>query len=134
VHFEGRAAPAAPLLIDARQHRAVLELEAAGEAVQAPLQALEQQLHPWVAFGILSLFALANAGVRLSLAGSSGPGWLIGVGTVLGLGVGKPLGLVGLSWVLVRTGRAALPAGVRWAQMVGAGLHDVPVHCVVGLW
>src|SRR5919199_3780143 len=96
------------------------------EAVQAPLQKLEHQLHAWVAFGIVPLFALANAGVRLSLEGISGPGLLIVVGTVLGLVVGKPLGLVGLSWVLVRTGVAALPQGVRWAHLVGAG-------CLAGL-
>ena len=125
-YFEGREATATPMLVDERQQSVVLELEDACEAVQAPLQKLEHQLHLWVAFGIVPLFALANAGVRLSLEGISGPGLLIVVGTVLGLVVGKPLGLVGLSWVLVRTGVAALPQGVRWAHMVGAG-------CLAGL-
>ena len=91
------------------------------EAVQALLQKLEHQLHLWVAFGIVPLFALANAGVRLSLEGISGPSLLIVVGTMLGLVVGKPLGLVGLSWVLVRTGVAALPQGVRGRIWWGPG-------------
>ncbi len=119
--FEGREATSARMLIDERQQTAVLELEDACEAVQAPLQKLEHQLHTWVAFGIVPLFALANAGVRLSPAGISGPGLWVVLGIVLGLVLGKPLGLVGLSWLMVRTGMATLPEGVRWAHMVGVG-------------
>jgi Na+:H+ antiporter, NhaA family len=125
-HFEGREATSARMLTDERQQSAVLELEGACEAVQAPLQKLEHQLHTWVAFGIVPIFALANAGVPLSLEGISGAGLPVVLGIVLGLVVGKPLGLVGLSWLVVRTGVAALPEGVRWAHIVGVG-------CLAGL-
>jgi Na+:H+ antiporter, NhaA family len=125
-HFEARDTTSAAMMTDAIQQSAVLELEDACEAVQAPLQKLEHQLHTWVAFGIVPIFALANAGVPLSLEGISGAGLPVVLGIVLGLVVGKPLGLIGLSWVVVHTGVAALPEGVRWAHIVGAG-------CLAGL-
>jgi NhaA family Na+:H+ antiporter len=125
-HFEARDTTSAAMMTDDIQQSAVLELEDACEAVQAPLQKLEHQLHTWVAFGIVPIFALANAGVRLSLEGISGAGLPIVLGIVLGLVVGKPLGLIGLSWLVVRTGVAALPEGVRWVHIVGAG-------CLAGL-
>ena len=125
-HFEARDTTSAPMLTDELQQAAVLELEDACEAVQAPLQKLEHQLHTWVAFGIVPIFALANAGVPLSLNGISGGGLPIVLGIVLGLVVGKPLGLISLSWVVVRTGVAELPEGIRWAHIVGAG-------CLAGL-
>ncbi len=124
--FEEQEVTLARMVTDERQQAAVLELEDACEAVQAPLQKLEHRLHTWVAFGIVPIFALANAGVPLSLEGFSGAGLPIVLGIVLGLVVGKPLGLIGLSWVVVRTGIATLPEGVRWAHIVGAG-------CLAGL-
>jgi NhaA family Na+:H+ antiporter len=125
-HFEARETTSALMLTDERQQSAVLALEDACEAVQAPLQKLEHQLHAWVAFGIVPIFALANAGVRLSLEGISGPGLPVVLGIVVGLVVGKPLGLLSLSWLTVRTGVAALPEGVEWAHMAGVG-------CLAGL-
>jgi NhaA family Na+:H+ antiporter len=103
-----------------------LELEDACEAVQAPLQKLEHQLHPWVAFGIVPLFALANAGVSLSLSGLTSTTLPVTVGIVLGLVIGKPVGLVGITWLVVRSGQTALPQGVTWRQIVGVG-------CLAGL-
>jgi Na+:H+ antiporter, NhaA family len=91
-NFEAGDRTSAPMLVDELQQSAVLELEDACEAVQAPLQRLEHQLHMWVAFGIVPLFALANAGVGLSLEGISGPGLPVVLGIVLGLVLGKPLG------------------------------------------
>jgi NhaA family Na+:H+ antiporter len=124
--FDVRDTISAPMLTDEYHQTTVLELEDACEAVQAPLQKLEHQLHTWVAFGIVPIFALANAGVALSREGISGTGLPIVLGIVLGLVVGKPLGLIGLSWLVVRTGVATLPEGVRWAHIVGAG-------CLAGL-
>jgi NhaA family Na+:H+ antiporter len=115
-----------PMLTDERQQHALLELEDACEAVQAPLQKLEHQLHPWVAFGIVPLFALANAGVSLSLSGLTGTTLPVTAGIVLGLVIGKPVGLVGITWLVVRSGKAALPHGVTWRQIVGVG-------CLAGL-
>jgi len=87
-----------------------------------PLRRLEHNLHPWVVFAIVPLFALANAGVTLPGADSlvAAVGHPITLGVVLGLGVGKQVGIFGFSWLSVRAGLAALPEGVTWRQIYGA--------------
>ncbi len=88
-----------------------------------PVMRVQMALHPWVAFGIMPLFALANAGVSLDGVDLSGPGpqWVMaGVGIALVLG--KPLGIVGVSWLMVRTGLCRLPPGVSWSGIVLIGL------------
>ena len=95
---------------------------------------LEHQLHPWVAFLVIPAFALANAGVHfdpqsVSAAFSSSVTW----GVIIGLVVGKPVGLVLMTWVAVKLG-AGRPAGVTWQGIwaIGAGrrhrLHRRPVR------
>jgi len=101
-------------------HAALAALEDASEAVQTPLQRLERLLHGWVVFAIMPLFALANAGVRLE--GAAGFGKPAAVGVLLGLVVGKPLGILLLSWAAVRLGIADLPKGVAWTHLAGAGM------------
>jgi NhaA family Na+:H+ antiporter len=77
------------------------------------LERLEHVLHAPVAFLIVPLFALANAGVRL--AGASGSHSIsIMSGVALGLVLGKPLGITSAAWLAVRVRLAVLPAGVRW--------------------
>jgi len=80
---------------------------------------LEENLHPWVNYGVLPIFAFANAGV--SLAGMSvdkvlGP---IPMGIALGLFLGKPIGIVGFSYAAIRSGLAGKPEGSNWRQMLG---------------
>jgi len=118
-----RASKAEPtlMLTDEAQQAAVLDLEAVCENVQAPLQKLEHRLHSWVAFFVMPIFALANAGVALSLGALAGETSGVVLGIVLGLVVGKPIGLVGATWLAVRAGITQLPSGVRWAHMTGAG-------------
>ncbi len=87
----------------------------------APLDRLEHELNPWVAYGILPLFAFANAGVdlrgdALSLAATAPLTW----GVALGLVVGKPVGILLGSAIAVRVG-AELPDGVRWTGVLGMG-------------
>jgi NhaA family Na+:H+ antiporter len=84
----------------------------------SPLERLETGLHPWVAFGIMPLFALANAGVRLQPAALADP--LAGA-VAVGLVLGKPLGIVLFSWIAVRCGLARLPDRVNWRILTGAG-------------
>lgn len=85
------------------------------EAV-SPLQRLEQGLHPWVAFGIMPLFALANAGVALEPAGLVDP---VAVSVAVALAVGKPVGILLLCTLAVRAGLTSLPAGVTWPILAG---------------
>jgi NhaA family Na+:H+ antiporter len=83
---------------------------------------LEHGLHRWVAFGLMPLFAFANAGVELGSASFAGAGPKAFLGVGLGLLVGKPLGILALSWAAVRTGLAALPRELRWADLLVLGL------------
>ena len=82
---------------------------------------LERYLHPVQVWLILPLFALANAGVVVDshvLEALANP---VSLGIVLGLGVGKPLGIVLMTWLAVRSGLGSLPSGVTWPQIFGAG-------------
>lgn len=91
------------------------------EAV-SPVTRIEAALHPWVAFGIMPLFALANAGVSVGGLGDDLSGLTgIALGVGLGLVVGKPLGIVAFSWLAVRFGVAALPRGVSWTGVLVVG-------------
>jgi NhaA family Na+:H+ antiporter len=83
------------------------------------LPRMEHALLRPVAFGIMPLFAFANAGVRLSADVFRALSWRVAVGIAIGLVVGKVLGIVVASRVAVRTRRAALPAGVDWTHVFG---------------
>ena len=105
---------------DDEHHAALWELEALTESAQAPMLRMEHALHPWVAFLIVPLFALSNAGVSLvgDLAAMASSPVVLGV--ALGLVVGKQLGITAAAWLVVRFGLAALPDGVRWRHIYGA--------------
>lgn len=104
----------------AERQAALHTLEEACEQVQTPLQRLEHGLLPWVSFFIMPVFALANAGVAL---GGSGAGLThpVSVGVLAGLVLGKPLGVTLFAWLAVRLGVAALPPGITWLHIHGAG-------------
>ena len=100
-------------------HQAGLQnLESLCEAAQAPLQRLEHALHPWVTYGIMPLFAFANAGIPLSVS-SLAPSLThpVAQGIIAGLLLGKPLGIFAFSWLSIRLKWAELPHGVRWSQL-----------------
>lgn len=79
---------------------------------------LEHTLHPWVSFGIMPLFALANAGVSLSGGTLFHP---VNLGIIAGLILGKQIGITLFSWAAVRLRFAALPEGIRWIQLYATG-------------
>jgi len=91
----------------------------AREAV-SPLARLEERVHPWSAYVILPLFALANAGVPFSV-GALGDALTsqVGLGIVFGLAVGAPLGGVLLTWALTRATPTRLPDGLDWHAIFG---------------
>ncbi len=114
--------PAAPMITDDSHVRAVLELEELCEQAAAPLQRMLHWLHIPVQFGIMPLFALANAGVSLqgiTLGTATTP---VLIGTIAGLVIGKTVGLFGASWLVVRSGISALPTGVTWSHMAGVSM------------
>jgi NhaA family Na+:H+ antiporter len=82
----------------------------------SPLQHLEQGLHPWVAFVVMPVFALANAGVTLSPASVGEP---VAFALAIALAGGKPVGIMFLCLIAVRLRVTDLPAGVTWPMLVG---------------
>ena len=105
------------------EQKAILkELEDTTQELQPPLQRFETALHPWVAFVIMPLFALSNAGVKLEGDFFEALAHPVTIGIVLGLVIGKQIGVTLFSWVAVRFGIAALPYGVTWLQFYGVAL------------
>jgi NhaA family Na+:H+ antiporter len=88
----------------------------------SPLERLEHALHPWVAYGVVPVFALANAGVSFGGVAPSSLGGPAALGSFLGLVVGKQVGVFGATWAAVRLGLATLPEGVGWRHVYGASL------------
>lgn len=84
----------------------------------SPLERLETRLHPWVAFFIMPVFALANAGVPIDWSALGNP---IALAVAIALAVGKPIGVIAMSWLAVRLGLAKLPSGVTWKILFAAG-------------
>lgn len=109
------------VLANEEQVSLMRSIERTALGAQSPLQRFENTLHPWTVFGIMPLFALANAGVLIDADFSSMVEEPLARGVALGLVVGKPLGIVLFSFVAVRLGLAALPSRVNWAHVLGAG-------------
>ncbi|MNT39939.1 Na(+)/H(+) antiporter NhaA [compost metagenome] len=88
----------------------------------SPLETLVHWLHPWVSFGIMPIFALANAGITLRGIEISeliqNP---IHQGVALGLVVGKPVGIFVFSRLSVLLRWGSLPSGISWSHILGAG-------------
>jgi NhaA family Na+:H+ antiporter len=94
-------------------------LHVPGGPVSSPLRAAERRLHPWGVLVIVPLFAFFNAGVPVDGAAYQSLSGPVALGVVLGLFVGKQVGVFGAAWLAVRLGLGRLPAGVGWAQMYG---------------
>jgi NhaA family Na+:H+ antiporter len=88
----------------------------------APLRAMESHLRPWVVLGIVPVFAFFNAGVALPELGVDALLTPLTLGVVLGLFLGKQLGIVGMTWLAVRLGGGRLPEGVAWKHVYGVAL------------
>ncbi len=103
--------------VTAEEIRAV---EAELRASVSVAQRLQEALHPWTGYVVIPLFALANAGIELSSESLGDAATSrVTIGVVLGLVVGKLLGVSAAAWLAVRFGVARLPAGVTWVQVVG---------------
>ena len=99
---------------------AVLErLDHALEQAKPPLQRFEHAVAPWVTFAIMPVFALFNAGVHIDASALASLATPVPLGIVLGLVVGKQVGVFGASWLAVKAGIASLPQGVSWRQVYG---------------
>jgi NhaA family Na+:H+ antiporter len=99
------------------------EMRDLSREAQSPLEYLTHKLHPWVAFVVMPVFALANAGLTLDAATLGDPtGLRVALAVGLGLLIGKPVGITLFALAAVRLGVAALPPGMRPSALFGAGL------------
>ena len=100
-----------------RVEQLLRQLRLASREILPPIVRVQTALHPWVAFGIMPLFALANAGVSLKGVDLSvGGAQFIVLGVGLALVAGKPLGVIGATWLMVKLGGCRLASGryVGW--------------------
>ncbi len=103
------------------QEAALLELVATSRDAETPLQRLEHSLHPWVAFVIMPVFALANAGVALQTGLTTALTHTVTLGVIAGLVIGKQVGITLAAWLVIRSGLTTLPSEVTWRHIYGAG-------------
>jgi Na+:H+ antiporter, NhaA family len=107
----------------ARAKRTLGAMEYLIERTESPADRITRKLHDWIAFLVLPLFALSNAGVTFSAATFSGmlrnP---IAWGVLFGLVLGKPIGVFAVSWLAVKLRLASLPGSVSWMQIAGVGV------------
>lgn len=109
---------AVPWATRRRRAEVVNEIQRITRETVSPLEYLEMTLHPWSAYVIMPVFALANAGVPIQLVNLSDS---VAVAVMVGLVVGKPLGIVLFSWLAIRLGWAQLPHGVHWHMLIAGG-------------
>jgi NhaA family Na+:H+ antiporter len=98
------------------------DLRRGGTAIMealSPVERLEMMLHPWVGFAIMPIFALANAGVRISGAAIGQP---VSAAIFAALVLGKPIGVLAFSWLAVRFGFATRPPGLNWPFLAAGSL------------
>jgi len=106
-------------LTASERYSVLRRVEQATRESLTPLERLENSLHPWVGFAIMPIFALANAGIPFTLAdlGSS-----VAIAVAAGLVIGKPIGILLVSWLAVKSGVTQLPKGVNWIMIAGGGM------------
>jgi Na+:H+ antiporter, NhaA family len=97
------------------------QVNAARREAVSPAESLIETLHPWVAFGIMPVFALANAGVVVSGGSATSASWSVSLGVALGLLLGKPVGILLASWLTLRFGLGILPTGISARHLVVLG-------------
>lgn len=101
----------------------LLALEHVCHDAMSPLQRMEHEMNPWITFGVMPVFALANAGIHLAPAEiPTALGHPVTLGVMLGLLLGKPLGILLFSWSAVRLKLCELPRGGSWSELLGVAI------------
>lgn len=121
--FDASHHPGESILTNERLHSIVQALENGVHRVETPLQRLEHVMHMPVAFLVIPVFALINAGIPMDFS-SLGDTLMhpVTLGVVLGLVMGKFIGIAGASWLALRLGLGRLPAETRFSQIAGVAL------------
>ena len=111
------------ILLNPAHLNAVHDIQLACLDVETPLQRLEYSLYPWISFVILPLFALANSGLNMDGLNISGAmAHPVTLGIMLGLVLGKPIGISLFTYLAVKTLKVRLPSGVNWSHIIGASI------------
>ncbi len=116
------AIPQIGTLTTTEQHQTIEKIKQLCLDAETPLQKIEYGLHPWVAFVIMPLFAVANAGMHIGtdfLSSLSNP---ISIGISLGLVLGKFAGILFFTWLMVKFRLAKLPQLATWKHIAGISL------------
>jgi NhaA family Na+:H+ antiporter len=103
------------------EHSIIHTLEQKLGLVESPLHRIEHALQPWIGFLVMPLFALANAGVNVLGAGPAAMRHSMSLSIVLGLAIGKPVGISLFSYMAVKANLVSPLAHVSWRQILGAG-------------
>lgn len=120
--FEQACFASPQMLSNEPQQQATQSLAKLTEQVETPLTHLEHQLNPWVAFGVLPLFAFANAGIPLADGFGDAVTSTVTWGVIAGLVIGKPVGILLFTWLAVRAGIALMPGAMKWGHVLGVGM------------
>lgn len=114
--------PSSGTFTTAHQHHTIEEVKTLALAAETPLQKIEHALHPWVAFLIMPLFALANAGIIIGSDFFTAIQNPVSFGVILGLIVGKFVGVLVFTWLMVASGLSRLPENAKWKHITGLAL------------
>jgi Na+:H+ antiporter, NhaA family len=117
-----KAIPQNGTLTTSEQHRTIERIKKLSTDAETPLQKIEYALHPWVAFVIMPLFALANSGMHIGSDFFSSLINPVSVGVTLGLLLGKLAGVFLFTWVMVRLKFSNLPDKATWNHIVGVAM------------
>lgn len=109
-------------LITDKQNKTIQKVRTLSMEAETPLQTIEHGLHPWVAFGIMPLFALSNAGIVIGADFFSSIINPVSIGVAVGLLVGKFTGILLFCWIMVKLGLAVLPEQATWKHLIGVAL------------
>ncbi|MBS7562927.1 Na+/H+ antiporter NhaA [Mucilaginibacter sp. Bleaf8] len=111
--------PNCSTLTTPRQHETIERIKKLSLAAQTPLQKIEHTLHPWVAFLIMPVFALANSGIVIGSNFFSALLNPVSLGVVSGLVIGKFIGVLFFTWIMIKTRLADFPQSATWRHMFG---------------
>lgn len=114
--------PNSSSLTTPRQHQLIEDIKVLSQAVETPLQKIEYGLHPWVAFAIMPLFALSNAGIVVSSDFFSYLSNPVSLGVLGGLVIGKFIGILLFTWMAIKLGLSQMPEKANWVHVIGVSL------------
>lgn len=116
------AIPLKGSLTTAEQHQTIERIKQLSLDAETPLQKIEYGLHPWVAFVIMPLFALANAGMLIDSSFFTALLNPVSLGVAIGLLLGKFIGVLLFTWLMVKSGMADLPQFATWRHITGVAI------------